>query len=54
MLCELCVLCDRCRALAEQWLRELVGEGGCNLLSALRVALGLSPLDTICVVLQTL
>ena len=44
---------SRCQNFADQWLTGLSGHGSCNLLAALKVALSLEKVDTICVVLCT-
>ena len=44
---------SRCQDFVEQWLTALSGYGSCNLLSALKVALSLENVDTICIVLCT-
>ena len=44
---------SQCKTFADQWLSGLEGSGSCNLLSALRVALSIEKVDTICVVLCT-
>lgn len=44
---------SRCQNFADQWLTALSGHGSCNLLAALKVALSLEKVDTICVVLCT-
>lgn len=44
---------SRCQNFADQWLTALSGHGSCNLLAALKVALSLEKVDTICVVLST-
>lgn len=49
---ELCR--SQCVGYANQWIGDLKGEGGCNLLAAVKVALSLQrQVDTICVVLCT-
>ena len=44
---------SQCRSFAHQWLAALSGQGSCNLLAALKVALMLKEVNTICVVLGT-
>ncbi len=44
---------SQCKNFAHQWLTALNGQGSCNLLAALKVALTLQELNTICVVLST-
>lgn len=44
---------SQCQNFADQWLTALSGHGSCNLLAALKVALSLEKVDTICVVLCT-
>lgn len=44
---------SQCKNFANQWLAALSGQGSCNLLDALKVALSLQDVDTICVVLCT-
>ena len=53
---ELCSLLScRCSTVAHHWLSSLghSDEGSCDLLGALKVALRLKEVDTICVVLST-
>ena len=44
---------SQCKSFAHQWLSALNGQGSCNLLAALKVALTLQEINTICVVLST-
>ena len=44
---------SQCKNFADQWLTALNGQGSCNLLAALKVALTLQEINTICVVLST-
>ena len=44
---------SQCRSFAHQWLDALNGQGSCNLLAALKVALTLQEVNTICIVLST-
>ena len=41
----------QCKSFAHQWINALNGEGSCNLLAAVKLALSLKEIDTICVVL---
>ena len=56
IFCELCSLLScRCSTVAHHWLSSLghSDEGSCDLLGALKVALRLKEVDTICVVLSS-
>ena len=44
---------SQCKSFAHEWLSALNGQGSCNLLAALKVALSLHEINTICVVLCT-
>ena len=44
---------SQCKKFADQWLTALSGQGSCNLLAALKLALSLEEVDSICVVLCT-
>ena len=44
---------NQCKTFADQWIAALSGQGSCNLLAALKVALALKDINTVCVVLST-
>ena len=44
---------SQCKSFAHQWLTALNGQGSCNLLAALKLALTLQEINTICIVLST-
>ena len=44
---------SQCKKFSDQWLTALEGRGGCSLLSAVKVALALEQVETICIALST-
>ena len=44
---------SQCKSFAHQWLTALNSQGSCNLLTALKIALTLQEINTICIVLST-
>ena len=44
---------NQCKIFADHWIAALNGQGSCNLLAALKVALAPKDIDTVCVVLST-
>ena len=51
---HVCVTYHRCVKCATDWVTSLEGKGGANLLEALKLALEIPDLDTICVILSTM